>query len=394
MRARRIGKISALALAALFYARAAEADPYRLRADVYAFGSAPVPAGLVVLSGQHRATSWVSAEALVWMGSGEATGDVLTANVRLRDPEGRGEVRLGRMLTWAGAVRPLPMDGASVLGRIPGGPTLQVFGGVPVEPQFGARAYDWAVGSHLSQTLGGVGSVGISYLQRRTEGNMAFQEIGFDAALSPFKWVDSAASLALDLLRASVNNARMSVAIRTGPARFEFFGIRRTPAHLLPATSLFAALGDVATAQAGLTLAVKAFPRLDVWGTSAFESIAGDLGGSQSLNATLRLDDRGDGAVGLELRRQWAPDSGWTAARGMLRLPLVERLRFATELEAAVPDSPDGRGDVWPWGLVALSYAPVPRLDVTAGVEASASPSYKSSITAIARASMTWEGGR
>lgn len=102
----------ALGLATALGARSASAQ-YRLRSDVYAFGTAPSPAGLVVLSGQAKPTSWVDAEAVVWMGTGEQqgtdkpTGDVLVASVRLREPHGWGELRLGRMLVTAGAIRPV-----------------------------------------------------------------------------------------------------------------------------------------------------------------------------------------------------------------------------------------------------------------------------------------------
>lgn len=384
----------------LAFSSPADADSYRLRGDTYAFGVAPAPAGLVTLSGQAKPTSWADAEAAVWLGaSGGGTvtdqvGDVLVANVRLREPHGYGELRLGRMLVTAGAIRPLQLDGGQLTARIPKGPSLQVFGGIPVEPGFSARSYDWALGGRLSQRIGEYAGLGVSYLQRRGEGRIAFEELGFDVSASPFRWLDAAADVAVDMLRPAVTNGRASIGLRYKMLRLELFGVRRSPSRLLPATSLFSAIGDIPSDQAGAGLWVKAAPRLDVWAQGSADSIGGTLGGRSSLSATLRLDDRGNGAVGFELRRSWVPDdAGWTGGRTMLRLPLAYRFRAAVELELVFPDSPRGRGDVWPWGLVALGYSPAdaPWLDVTAGVEASASPTREASVAGILRASAVWE---
>jgi len=375
---------------------------YRLRGDVYAFGTAPSPVGLFVLNGQAKPTDWADAEAVVWLGTGyqspdpNTTGDVLVANIRLREPHGYGDLRLGRMLVSAGAIRPFQMDGASALGRIPHGPTVQVFGGVPVLPGFAAQAYDWAAGGRAAQRVAEYASLGVAYLQRRSEGRIAFEELGFDASTSPVKWLDAAGEVAVDLLHADVSSARGSLALRFGPARIEAYAIRRTPSHILPATSLFAAIGDVPSTLGGLSFSLRAAPRLDVWASGSADSIGGELGGRAQANATLRLDDRGDGAVGFELRRQWAPNGSWTGGRGMARIPIVYGLRASAEIEVVIPDEPDGRGSAWPWGIISLGYSPsfARWLDLAGGVEASASPTKLASVAAVFRASATWEKKR
>lgn len=390
--------LAAIALAITLAGRTTSADPYRLRGDVYATGAVPSPTGLVTLSAQARPTSWADGEASVWLGAGgmysDHLGDVLVANVRLREPHGFGELRLGRMLITAGAVRPLQLDGASLLARVPRGPTLQVFAGAPVEPGFTTRAFDWAAGGRLSQRIGEYGGIGASYLQRRTEGRIAFEELGFDASVSPVRWLDAAADVAVDLLRPAVTSGRASIALRYSIVRFELFGLRRSPSRLLPATSLFSALGDIPSDQAGAQLSVRAAPRLDVWAQGSADSIAGSPGGRASVHATLRLDDRGDGSLGFELKRSWVPDdAGWTGGRAIARLPLAYRFRASVEFELIFPDAPRGRGDVWPWGLVAMAYSPAgaPWFDVTAGVEASSSPQREASVAGILRAGATWE---
>jgi len=389
---------AALGFATAFATQTASAQ-YRLRGDVYAFGTAPSPAGLFVLSGQAKPSSWTDAEAVVWMGTGDqgsnqSTGDVLVANVRIREPHGWGELRLGRMLVTAGAIRPMQMDGANAFGRIPKGPTLQAFGGVPVMPGFSAKAFDWAAGGRASQRIGDYASAGVSYLQRRSEGRIAFEELGFDASTTPVRWIDAAGEVAVDMLHSDVSSARGSVAFRSGRLRIEGFGLHRRPSHLLPATSLFAAIGDVPSTQGGLTVALRAAPRLDINAIGSADYIGGDFGGRASVHAVLRLDDRGEGAVGFELRRQWTPyNSSWTGGRLSARLPVVYRFHASAELEIVVPDTPNGRGAVWPWGLLAVGYAPqfAPWLDLAGGVEASASPTRLASIAGVFRLSATWD---
>ena len=397
---RSLGLAAGLALATAAGSASAQ---YRLRADAYAFGTAPSPVGLLVFSGQAKPTDWADAEAVVWMGTGyqapdsQTKGDVLVANIRLREPHGWGELRLGRMLVTAGAIRPVQLDGVNAFGRIPHGPTLQVFGGVPVMPGFTAQEYDWAAGGRMAYRVAEFASAGVSYLQRRGQGRIAFEELGFDATTTPVRWLDAAGEVAVDLLHQDVSSARGSVAARFGPLRLEGFAVHRRPSHLLPATSLFAAIGDVPSTQGGLTASFRPAPRLDINAIGSADYIGGDFGGRASLHAILRLDDRGDGALGFELRRQWAPlTSSWTGGRLQARIPVAYRLRASAEIEVVVPDEPDGRGAAWPWGLVALAYSPAfaPWLDVAGALEASASPTRLASFAGLGRMSFTWEKQR
>jgi hypothetical protein len=375
--------------------RPARGDNYRLRADAY--GASTPATGFVVLQAEEREPSWMDAEALVWAGSGDRPGDVVVMTVRVRDPEGRGEARIGRMLLTTGAVRPLHMDGGIVTARSPWGPSLELFGGVPVVPAFGVRSFDWALGGRLSTRFDESATFGVSHLHQRDEGRIAYQELGLDAAFAPARWIDAAMLTALDVARSGVADARASVAVRGTPGRLEAFATRRSPARLLPATSLFAALGDRPSDELGLSGLWKAAPRLDVLATSAIDSIAGELGARQSLRGTLRLDDRGDGVLSLEGRRQSVPDASWTGARATLSIPIVPRLRGATELEVAVPDPVDDavvdRGSVWPWGLVALTWSITEGWELAGAAEASSSPTHTAAFGGLARLSTVW-GGR
>lgn len=389
-------KLCALAgaalMAALLGSGAASAQIYRLRADAY-YAAADPAVGLMMLTSEARLPSWLDAETVVWIGAGEQrTGDVLIASVRARDPEGRGQLRAGRLLVSTGAIRPVHLDGVDATARAPWGTSLEVFGGVPVVPAYEPRDFDWAAGGRVAQRVGRDASVGVSYLQQRSSGAVAYEELGFDAAAAPRRWLDGAFTGAADLARPGLSDLRAAVALRPLAAlRFELFAARRAPSHLLPATSLFAALGDIPSDRIGGSFLWRAAPRLDVLGDGAVESLGGEPGADLRLRTTLRLDDRGDGALALELRRQGAPGASWTGVRGTARLPLTRLLAAATELEIAMPDAPRGRGSAWPWGLVALRLLPDPAWELSGAVEASASPASAGVLRAIFRLSGVWE---
>ena len=383
----------ALLVLALALPAAASADPLRLRSD--AFVAAEPPVGLLTLQGSDRQRGWLDTEALVWVGADEiddeGEGDVLVVTARLRDPEGRGELRLGRFVAATGAIRPVHIDGASARGRAGWGSEVELFGGAPVVPHFGVDANDWVIGSRISHRADGVGSIGVSYVHLRDDGDLADEELGIDAASRPLPWLDVAARAALDLVHPGLADAHLSAAARRKAWRFELFGARRSPSRLLPATSIFAALGDVASDEIGGGARWRAAPRLDVWASLAYRSVGDDDGASAGARALLRLDDKGAGALALELRRNQLPGSSWTGIRGTARVPLPGLdLAASSELELVVPDDSMGRGAVWPWALVALAYKPSPSWEASAAVEARATPESVWAVDGLLRLTRMW----
>jgi hypothetical protein len=371
--------------------RNAAADPYRLRVDAVGYTQAPQsPVGFVALQGEDRAHPWVDAEALAWAGSDSTRADILVMLVRLHDPRNWAELRLGRQILTVGAVRPLHLDGADARARLPTGTGIEAFGGVPVEREFAYRAYDWAAGGRLSQFLGRDTTTGISYVEQREDGRLAHQEAGFDFASSPVRWFDLATHGAYDLVNPGITEAGASLAGRFGALRPELYATHRSPSRLLPATSLFSALGDTPSDVVGATLKWRMFPRLDLLPTVAARDSAGDVGLDETLRVTLRLDDRGDGALSLEGRRQGSGPDQWTGARVAARVPVTSRVRCSMEFELAAPDNPNGRGVLWPWGLLALRWIPVEHWEVAGAVEAASTPTSRSEVNALARLSWAW----
>lgn len=373
----------------------ARAEPLRLRGDGYV--QTPRPVGLLVLQGEDNTRPWLSAEGLAWLGSGQpstfadSTGDVLTMVVRLRDPKGHGEARAGRFLEATGAIRPLHLDGASGLARTPWGTSVEAFGGAPVVARFGDRAYDWAVGGRLAQSIAEHATLGFAYVQRRDYGRISDEEVGADFAAIPLPWLDLAARASKDVLSHGITDALASAAARSRDVRFEVFATRRSPSRLLPATSLFSVLGDVPSSRLGASVRWHAAPRLDLLGTGAAQTQDDRLGADVTLRATLRTDDDGDGSLALELRRQGLPGASWSGVRGIGVVPLKKDvLRASTEIEIAAPDEPANRGSIWPWVLVAVTWRVTPRWDMAVATEAGATSTTKSEVNALMRASYAW----
>jgi len=370
------------------------AQQLRVRADAAVDTQAETqsPTGLLVLEGQDKVRPWLDAEGLVWAGAKPGlTGDVLVLALHLREPHGYGELRVGRFIVATGAIFPVQIDGAEVLTRAPWGSTLEVFGGAPVVPRFGSRAYDWLAGVRVAQHLASKATLGISYMQRREDGEVSNEEVGADLAAAPVRWLDLAAKGAYDLTSPGIADARVSAATRAGAYRFEVFASEQSPGRLLPATSLFSVLGDFPSQMVGGTIRWSAAPRLDVLANGAGQLVGGELGMNAWIRATLRLDDRGAGSLGLEVRRVDVSSARWTGFRAVGAKPLGLGFRFSTEIEIVVPDDPRGRGIAWPWGLMALAWRSHTGWEVAAAVEAASTPEYRYETNALARVSRALE---
>ncbi len=382
--------LRALAFAVIGYMTesVATAQPLRLRADALAETSAPT--GLVVLEGKDQVRPWFDVEGLVWAGARtDAAGDVLALALRLHDPHGRGELRAGRFVLATGAVRPLQIDGARALGRTSFGTTAEFFGGAPVVPRFGSLPYEWIVGGRVAQTIVSRATMGLSYVQRRSHMELADEEVGADLAAIAVPWLDLASTAAYDLTSPGITMGLASIAARYKNWRFELFTSHRSPGRMLPATSLFSVLGDFPSENFGTTVRWQAAPRLDLLGGAAAQIVGGEPGANAWLRALLRLDDRGTSSLGLEIRREDVVGAQWTGARGIASRTFAHVWRFSTEIEIVLPDTPNGRGIAWPWGLMALAWRPGKGWEAASAVEASASPERRYQLTALLRLSKT-----
>lgn len=363
------------------------AQTYRLSGDTLVLSR--VPAGVIALGGEATAGSWASAEALIWGGAGaDPEANALVAAIRLRHPDGWVDLSAGRMIVAGGALRPIHLDGGKVVLRAPFGTSVEAFGGVPVGPELTGRGGDWGAGARVAQNVLGYGVVGLSVFQQNDAGDLAHREIGVDAAITPADWLDLSARGAYDLLDDGVSEILVGGGVTFGPVRAELFGSRREPSRLLPATSVFSVLGNIPSTRGGARIVVRAAPRLDVSVLGGVREVDG-VGEEIAARATLRLDDRGAGMVALELRRDGTPGAGWYGVRAVARVPFLDVLVAATELELVVPDASE-RGSLWPWGILSLSWRPATGWEVGAAVEGSATPALEAAVDGLFRAAYRW----
>lgn len=292
---------------------------------------------------------------------------------------------------------------ARALARTSFRTTFELFGGVPVVPLYtepptsNTTSFDrkipseWLLGGRIAQGLGSKMTVGVSYVERRSHAEIVDEEIGADMAAMPLPWLDIAGRAAYDVTSPGFSEAIASIAARSKKVRFELFGTHRSAARLLPATSLFSVLGDVPSENLGLTFRWQAAPRLALLASAAGQEIGTNYGGNGFARATLFLDDRRDGNLGLELRRQHVVTARWTGVRAIAAVPMSRMFRFSTELEVVFPDEPNGRGLAWPWGIMALRFRPSLGWEMAAAVEAGGSPDQRFQLNALLRLSRTLE---
>jgi hypothetical protein len=377
----------AVAAGCVGLASVAAAQPLRLRAD--ALAQVQSPAGLLVLEAGDRSRPWLDAEALVWTGGDEdgGDGDAVIVAVEMRAKQRRAALRLGRQVVVAGALPATHLDGVAGRARLPYRFDLEAFGGIPVVPRFAMSDWDWVAGGRASRAIGAA-RLGLAWMQRRDRGALHTHELAGDGTLV-VRGVDVAAGAAWDAIGGGLAEARLSAAKRRRSVRVELFATHRSPAHLIPATSLFSVLGDVPSRIGGTDVRWRAAPRLDVGVTAGVRIADGETDEDLTGRARLRLDEAGHGVLGIELRRQGAPDGGWTGVRGTARIPLPAHLVAMTEVELVRPDGSGDRGTLWPWALAAITRR-ASTWEIAGAIEASASPQYRSRVDVLVRVTRAW----
>ncbi|QQR89818.1 MAG: hypothetical protein IPJ88_16845 [Myxococcales bacterium] len=342
--------------------------------------------GLLTLQGDSEIHPWISAEALVWSRYGsDLDGDALVMAIRLRDPSRRAELRLGRFVLTPGALRPVHIDGGHARLRLPADFYLEGFAGIPAVVDFDSRSYDWIAGSRISRSLGDWGSVGVAYAQRRDHGVRADEEVAFDAGATIGDLLDLNGRLSYDLLYPGISEAHGAAVLHDSNWRAELFYTERSPSRILLSTSLFSVLGDSVSRRGGFTGHWRLAPRLDVDGTAALRMVGRNPGESITLRTTLRLDDLGSSSMAIEGRREGVIDGSWTGVRGVARVQVLDTIFASTEVEMVFPDDPHGRGVLWPWGLLAMTWKANENWEVAVASQGSISPDNNGKLDAMLR---------
>jgi len=366
--------------------------------------------GLIILEGSTRKYPYVDAEALIWGGAGspqlglrgnEATFEALVVSVKVRDPKGISDTRLGRFILGTGAVRAMHVDGGHMTLRAPSKTHFEVFGGVPVDGNIDGRKHDWVAGGRVSQGLGKIGMLGGSYYNRYNTGQRSDEEVGADFSLRPAHWLDMAAKFSWEIVNPGLAEVLATISSQTENRKFrgEIFATKRSPTRMLQQTSLFTVLGDPGALKTGANLFWRAAPRLDLSVEGAAQQAANDWGWTGHLRGVLRTDDEGEGSVLGELRRQDVASSKWTGIRlaSVIKLfeSIDETVGLMPEFELIIPDDRQPEtGKVWPWGRLALQWKHQRGWALAAAAEASSNAVQRIDVRALARVSyqQTWHG--
>lgn len=318
---------------------------------------------------------------------------VLVIAVEARDRSNRARARLGRFVSTLGALRPTHVDGGLLRIRLPHSLDVEAFAGIPVTHDTNAiaatRSWDWATGARVARRFGFGGSIGAAYAQRRDAGQLASEEVGFDAGLAIGTRADVAGRVAYSLASPGLAEVMVSTSLRDDETRTEVYAIHREASRLLPATSVFSVIGDVPSQRAGTLVTWKAAPRLDVIFDLGGRHVDQDVGVELATRARLRLDARGRSVVAGELRRSGVGVDAWIGGRANARLRVSDSFTLSGELELVRPDDGRGRGELWPWGLIAASWQ---RGDWHAALatEATSSMEYRYRVDVIAQLSRRW----
>lgn len=403
-----LGFAAAVVLALLAPPPRAAAQPHSVGAELW--GQLDPNVGLIILEGSTKKYPYVDAEALVWGGAGSpqyglrdngATFEALIVSLKVRDPKGISDTRLGRFILSTGAVRAMHIDGGHLTLRAPSKTHFEAFGGVPVDGNIDGRRYDWMAGGRVSQGLGKIGMIGGSYYNRYNSGQRSDEEVGADFSLRPAHWLDMAAKMSWEIVNPGLAEvlATISSSTEDGEFRGEVFATKRNVTRLLQQTSLFTVLGDSGNFKTGANLFWRAAPRLDFWLEGSALNAAEDWGWGGYFRTVLRTDDEGKGSILGEIRRQDVSASQWTGIRLASDTPLYQSvhcsLGLMPEFELIIPDNPEpNQGKVWPWGRLAMRWQHEKGWAVAAAAEASSNQNLRVDVRGLARVSYqhTWHG--
>ena len=378
----------------------ASAQPHSLGAELW--GQLDPNVGLLVLEGSTRKYPYVDAEGLVWTGAGspqfglrgnEVQAEALVLAIKVRDPRGVSDTRLGRFILSTGAVRAIHVDGGHAILRAPSRTHFELFGGVPVEGDVEGRRYDWIAGGRVSQGLGKIGVIGGSYYNRYNAGQRSDEEVGADFSLRPAHWLDMAAKFSWEIVNPGLAVFLATISSQTKNRKFrgEVFATKRSPIRMLQQTSLFTVLGDAGTLRTGGNVFWRAAPRLDFWLEGAANEAQNIWGWSGYFRSVLRTDDEGKGSVLGEIRRQdISTVSKWTGIRLAAVIPLYENVNESVglmpEFEIVIPDDRNSvTGRAWPWGRLALRWMHRKGWLIAAAAEASSNQNVRLDVRGLAR---------
>lgn len=275
-----------------------------------------------------------------------AAGDVDLGFADARLLDGRLLVRAGRQLATGGLARTTHLDGVRIVAEPWRGAGGSLWGGVPVEPRFGAGRGDAAAGARLYYRPSWETEIGLSTEHALDQGRRARSDVGADLRATLLDQVFVSGFGAFSLLEERLVEASGSLAWE--PARaflIEVAADRTAPDLFLSRASILSVFTTERRDEAGLGATFRPWRFLRIRGDWREIRQAGNPGRRISGRATVDLL-RGRAAIGAEAERldlepcEGCPDDGFTRARAYARAGLWRELVLTLDADHTWLDDP------------------------------------------------------
>ncbi|MCK5795997.1 MAG: hypothetical protein KAI47_02365 [Deltaproteobacteria bacterium] len=392
---------------------------------------------MVKLNARNLGVPGLSVQASLWgridfldvpLEEHRATGDVnillLTYRGQVKTALEGLEIRVGRQFVSAGPSTYDQIDGAFVRYRSPWHVDLTTYAGLNTGIRFTRQPWavsnndlryagNWVAGGRLGYRLLDWANVGVSYRHKRYNGEVAFNELGWDLAFFAFKNITLIGDGVVELTSQRLKEGKASLRMDITKKIATNVGYRYSePDLFIPRTSIFAVISDWTHQELFLDASWRPRRWLNIsaeGGTLFFGETctSGAIGGGicddatieirTQLRADMRFGSERQHRLSLVAERYGAPDGGYTRGRVAGVVRLAEHLSAIADIDFFYLDKRDatsGYVDISEksrfsfTGSGYLAYGILPTLTVLAGGQGGSSPYLKNFGSFIVR--LTW----
>ncbi|MBI5508570.1 MAG: hypothetical protein HY903_07440 [Deltaproteobacteria bacterium] len=298
-------------------------------------------------------------------------------------------MRLGRQHLVLGVGRMDLIDGLDARVDVGPGIAVEAFAGFTVHPELHLRTDSWEGGGRLSYNLEAfnrVGELGVSYLQRREDGELFRNDVGADlhTLVGPARL---AALAVMDPEAVALVEGRINAGFAPCTCLHVNLDVERVaPGLMVPLNSIFSVFADAPHDAVGAGVA---------WAVSPFWSVSADgaglmldqsyLGYRAVLSAATYRDAEHRSAIGAELRRLREDDNGYLRGRLYTYLQVSEPIRIGADLYAIRFDDKINAFDRSLIGQASASYDITRSIRLAATVAGGQTPWAKSQVEGMLR---------
>ncbi len=318
-------------------------------------------------------------------------GDLLYGHVAWRGFDDNFEVKLGRQFVWLGAANGLILDGLRVAGDLPWDLEVSAYGGLIAPIRFrydeADRFKNFAAGARFAWAPWDWGHVALSYAYEGQGSSVSREQLGVDASLSHFDWMELRGDVLVDLVNSDLDEGRASVdliplhGLRIG---LEYEGVDTT--SRLSKTSIFqvfsddvyhAVGGDVDWQSEGM-LGLEAGYRRYIYSDGA-------TGYKASFGARILLDRKTRDVVGVEYGRLDADFNAYHQARVYGRFTVIEDIYVAGDVNSFFYDEELKGFDRTHFATVMAGWEILPGMKIEGDLGVTIDPRYQYALHGMLR---------